>query len=175
MQQIINELTTTLLEGELWHEQAEMSSISMGFRGLARWHCAEAEGDAKFRRCISKCSVDLLGIVPWPTAPQTINANFTDRNGLEGHLQAWINREKQYIQKLKVWIADLSSKREFTIYKELCCHLTEVENELLYVRILANNLSWNQWGPHHITQVMKELHKYFEHDYDGGTVDFTIT
>jgi hypothetical protein len=178
LQEIINELATAYTEGEMWHERSANCWVYLGFRGLGRWHTHESCGDEDTRKCLSKYVIDNKRILPeisTDAIQRATSYKLTDRNQLESHLNQWIAREDRFIKQLKDSISQLSMAQEYTIYKMLCCYLSEVENERLYVWILLDNLKYNQWSAHHITQVMKELHKYFECDYKGGNVDFTIT
>ena len=176
VQESINWLNGATLEGEIWHEKSALSCAMLGFRGFARWHTIEAEGDAKTRRDINKYAADNLHIVPTPDLSSLSRAAgyaITEHSQIHKHLSSWISRESGYIESLKEHISKLSAGKHYTVYGMLCDYLAELENELMYVHILAENLSYGE-TTHHFIQVSKKIHEWFEREYDGGRIDFAI-
>jgi len=177
MQNCLNWMATSLVEGEMWHERSALCCYNLGFRGLGRWHEAESCGDEKRRKGFDKYMLDnarLLPIVDLSQSSRAISYGIADKNQLNSHLTHWMDRESGYIAQLKEHIARLSQAKQYSPYKMLCEYLCELENELLYVRILSDNIKFGATD-HHTARVMKDLHKYFECEYDGGKIDFTIT
>lgn len=177
LKDIANSITTALLEGELWHEKSAQSCFMIGFRGFGRFHDCESKGDACTRKELSKYLVDNAGIIPVQDVNMVSRAmtyTIKDETMLRTHLESWLAREEGFIETLKSSIAALSQDKEYTVYKMLCGYLAEVENEHLYVRMLADNLDYVQYSPHHVMIVSMKLHEYFEKHYDGGRIDFTI-
>ena len=177
MQNTLNWLNTSLTEGEIWHERSALCAYNLGFRGLGRWHEAEATGDSKARRALSKYILDNFRLLPAADLSQSSRAasySFTDKGQLQNHLTQWMSRESGYATQVKDHIARLGGAKQYTAYKMLCEYLCELENESLYVRILAENLSFGN-SDHHTGIIMCKLHEYFEKEYSGGKIDFTIT
>jgi len=178
MQEHINNIVSSWAEGEFWHERSSITCFYLGFRGLGRWHWMESCGDGEARKEFSKYCADYCKIIPDidPAHIQrALTYKLTERGQLESHLAQWVAREEKFIKDIKNTITKLSTSQDFTLYRMLCCYLEEIENERMFVGILLENLRYNQFAAHHVTQVMKELHRYFEHEYKGGTVDFSIT
>lgn len=175
-QDCLNKICTNFAEGAVWHKQAALSALKGGFRGLKRWHKVEAKGDSCSLVEFEEYLMDnyRLDVVYDKSAINKAMDYRFEKANLKAHMQEWVDREREVIGLLEESIQYLSSQKYYTIYKMLCDYLAEVENEFLYIKILQENLEYNGYAPHHVKIVMMVLHKYFQHEYDGGRIDFAI-
>jgi hypothetical protein len=97
--------------------------------------------------------------------------SFTD---LAQHLNKWNGKAEKIVTVLKEAVNTLIAGQHYMLSDEMMCLLKHAENEALYVRILTANLTAAEFHAHHTLRISEKLHKYFEHEYDGEKIDFTI-
>lgn len=169
-------ICTYLWQGEAWHERAANECRKMHIRGLGRWHEAEAKYDGKSRICLEKILQDKLqyaatiDIMPISNALTYSMSNASD---LKTHFHMWIDREHTLIKELDHAIHK-AAKVDMELYKELCGLVNEVQNEAMRAQMVYDRFEFAGWNGHDIGVCSMVLHKYFEHEYDGGTINFNL-
>jgi hypothetical protein len=169
----INTVAAALFDNEIWHRRAAVSAVKLGFRGLARWHEHESRNDFESLASLEKYLADNYPKVD--AARQIVGTSaayvFSD---LKTHLGEWDTKVANFANTLGEGISTLLASKYYVLANKLVCYLEEAENEALYVRILRANFEAADFKAHHVLRINEKLHKYFEHEYDGGRIDFTI-
>lgn len=173
----LDKIATYLSEGEIWHRKVanELRKLP-NRRGFARWHEAESACDQKEHLKLDKLIRDNLKYGPMVDTGYTAKAEtytISDTNGFKQHFQAWIAREKAFLDALNTAIP-LAGKEDMQIYHCLCALSKEVKNEALRAEWALWGLEDTQWEAHDVRVVSKWLHSYFEEQYNGGAIDFNI-
>jgi hypothetical protein len=168
----ITAVMTSLFDCEIWHRRAAISAIKRGWRGVARFHECMSKRAYEVLCHLEKFLADNYADTDVPRQlGQSAGYAFTD---LPQHLNKWSNKAEKVIATLKEAVAALIVEQHYVLSDEMMCCLKHAENEALYVRILTENLTAGEFKAHHVLRICEKLHKYFEHEYDGGRIDFTI-
>jgi hypothetical protein len=161
---LMDNVCTSFLEGELWHERSANECRKISFRGGGRWHEAEAYGDFENRLCIEKILRDRLNYAPnidMNAAARAVTYTLTDIRGLQQHFEAWLKREEMFIQTLGEAVRQ-SALIDIEIYNKLCEMLKEVQTETMRVMLCGKRLEMAGWNTHDIGVCSMIIHKYYE-------------
>jgi len=181
MKQVLDEIMTHLLDGEVWHRRSAAECRKWCVRGWGRWHDAEASCDDKYVAELTKMIGDIPTLhhtsnatvshdaltyeMPAANSPEEFLTNF------KGHHDTWREREKRFIATLNKAIK-MACEFDTALYQKLLCLKKEVENEAFRVQLVLGRMWLTKWAD--IGFVSQVLHEYFECKYDGGAIDFNI-
>lgn len=144
-------------------------------RGLARWHCVEADEDYDCLIALEKIAIDYhdIDLVVCKEDIKYLETFKKDDITLELLMSRWSAWEKMVLKCIASVLKELTGGK---LYEFLCEKYKMVENELLYIKILHRKfklLGYDEFE--NITWIDRKLHKYFEHDYKKHCrIDFNI-
>lgn len=166
---IFNELTTHFLMCATWHQMSALFCLQSGvYRGLARWHFAEAEEDRCHIVSLSKYLVDIKDIVLVQN-PEVLRSVYSmPSHTLPQHLAEWEGKEGAFLDVLATTKSKLFALAEHSLFCIVQPLIKEVEDERFAVNRLLKRFHYTDYAPHDVATVMKSLHKYFEHHHEKG-------
>ena len=174
--ELLDDVCTDLLIGELWHGRAADQYRKIALRGFARWAECEALGDAKCRIALSKLLIDKCGyspIIDVSNLHDSISFEYDNVSQLRKLLETWMLREQDLAKRLTP-VMKMASEYDIEIYRELMRLTDEVQQEAFRVKMVGMRLEGAQWDLHDIYVVNKHLHDWFESNPDSKTLDFSV-
>lgn len=173
LQEHLNEICSYLIEGEIWHRRAANSARMNALRGWGRWHDAESCGDSEALMCLEKILVDHLDFIPTYYQDNVIKAMKYTITDIKGHHREWAEREDRLIMSLNGAIEE-ARMVSMCLYDKLCKLQHETQNERMRIDMIYKRLDLAGWNGHDMGVCSMVLHKYFEHEYDGGEIDINL-